>query len=610
MASLSSFLSRRQLSTKVALMTVCALILLSAATLLSARILLVDSAKVQGMERLDTNMRVAWSVLDGLGKDRSVRDGSLHAGQVALNDNIDAVDRITALVGGVATIFQGDVRIATNVKRDDGRRATGTPLAAGPARDAIFGRGESYRGEANILGKPYFTAYDPIRDVDGRVIGVIYVGIPATSFYAHVNSVGWQGLLVTILVTALAAFACLRVATGLFRPLEGVTKSMKSLADGDNRLAIADTDRPDEIGNIARALLIFRDAAVAKEQADHEQKMVVDSLAIGLGRVSAGDLTADIREEFPAGYAAVRTNFNSALASLRDLIGAVGDSAASIRGGSHEIAQASEDLARRTEANAASLEQSSAALVAIDNRLKASADAAVRTVASADQAMVTVGGGRSIATEVVQAMGRVSESARNIDGVIEGMDKIAFQTRVLAMNAAVEAGRAGEAGRGFAVVADLVSALAMRSEEEAKLAREQLTVTQAEIVTAVGAVEKVDGTLAGIAGDVQQVHALLGGMAADNQAQATAISQITVAIGSMNVATQQNAAMVEETSAAARNLTTEVGKLTDQTARFVTKAARPARAVAPLAASGRAPVPTRARPIAASAMAGADWDQF
>jgi methyl-accepting chemotaxis protein len=138
----------------------------------------------------------------------------------------------------------------------------------------------------------------------------------------------------------------------------------------------------------------------------------------------------------------------------------------------------------------------------MDERLRASAVAAATTVERADGAITTVSGGRSVADQAVQAMGRVSESAKGIDSVIEGLDKIAFQTRVLAMNAAVEAGRAGDAGRGFAVVADLVSALAMRAEEEAKRARDQLTVTQSDIVCAVEMVQKVDGALADISGDV------------------------------------------------------------------------------------------------------------
>jgi methyl-accepting chemotaxis protein len=271
-------------------------------------------------------------------------------------------------------------------------------------------------------------------------------------------------------------------------------------------------------------------------------------------------------------HATLKTNFNEAVSQLRGLIGSVITSAEQLRTGSIEIAQASEDLARRTESNAASLEETAAGVGQMDGRLKATASAARDTVTRADQTKVTVASGRSVADEAVQAMGRVSDSAKGIDSVIEGLDKIAFQTRVLAMNAAVEAGRAGEAGRGFAVVADLVSALAMRAEEEAKRARDQLTVTQADVVTAVEAVQKVDGALQNISGDVEQVHSLLATIAADNQAQAGAITEINAAVGSMDQATQQNAAMVEETSAAARNLLAEVNALSEQAGRFTTGA--------------------------------------
>jgi methyl-accepting chemotaxis protein len=191
-------------------------------------------------------------------------------------------------------------------------------------------------------------------------------------------------------------------------------------------------------------------------------------------------------------------------------------------------------------------------------------------------------------------MERVRESATGIDSVIEGLDKIAFQTRVLAMNAAVEAGRAGDAGRGFAVVADLVSSLAMRAEEEAKRARDQLTVTQTDIGAAVQAVRNVDSALADISGDVGEVHTLLGSMATDNQAQSSAISQISVAISAMDQSTQQNAAMVEETSAAARNLTAEVASLAEQAALF--KVHKGSRAAAPGRKTAKAPMERAAPP--------------
>jgi len=443
------------------------------------------------------------------------------------------------------------------------------------------------------------------------------------------NSAGQEGAIATgfmamaiggILLIGLAVLLAVLLTRAISRPVTALTRTMDDLAMGRNDVTVPATGRGDELGAMARAVSVFRDAAIAKQaadtakaHADAEQKMVVATVSTHLSDLSKGDLTVSIETDFPAEYAALKGNFNDAITKLRDLIGAVSESATAIRTGSGEIAQASEDLARRTESNAASLEETAASVTQMDGRLRASATAATRTVERADQAIATVGGGRAVADEAVQAMGRVSDSAKGIDSVIEGLDKIAFQTRVLAMNAAVEAGRAGDAGRGFAVVADLVSALAMRAEEEAKRARDQLTVTQTDIVTAVEAVTKVDGALANISGDVTQVHELLATMAADNQAQSAAITQISVAIGTMDQSTQQNAAMVEETSAAARNLASEVGHLAEQASRFnVGRSAARHRSTPPVQAMAYA---SPVKPMSAArtpVMAGTaeDWNEF
>jgi methyl-accepting chemotaxis protein len=410
-------------------------------------------------------------------------------------------------------------------------------------------------------------------------------------------------------------------------PIKRMTSLMGRLAGGENSIDVPNTDRKDEVGGMAKAVLVFRDAAIAKEKADAaklvadaQQQHVVSELTHGLDSLAKGDLTSEIKSEFAPEYGALKTNFNSALDALRGLIGSVVEGASSIRTGSGEIAQASEDLARRTESNAASLEETSAAISQMDDRLKTTAKAAGNTLTRADQAISTVGDGRALAGQAVTAMGRVSESARGIDDVIEGVDKIAFQTRVLAMNAAVEAGRAGEAGRGFAVVADLVSALAMRAEEEAGRARDQLTATQADIVAAVEMVQKVDGALADISGDVGQVHDLLANIASDNEAQSAAVTQIAVAIGTMDQSTQQNAAMVEETSAAARNLSSEVQLLTEQASSFnIGSGQAPARRPStPAASSIRAKVTSSyvspVKPLPAAAVAALtpsdDWASF
>jgi len=534
------------------------------------------------------------------------------------------VDEIKRLVGGTATIFAGDTRITTNVMKPDGSRAVGTPLAAGPAKDMVLGQGKSYRGTAEILGQPFFTAYDPIKDASGKVVGVLYVGIPRSDVLSAIQSVrssmAITATLITLLVTAVGFMIC----RAMFRPLAQMTNAMEHLSAGDTAVSIPDRRSEDEIGKMARALEHFRVAAIekaaaeAKQRADDiEREKAMSMLGGALERVAGGDLTADVGHDFPDTYAELGGNYNGALSSLRSLIGTVLDSTGTIQTGSAEIAAASEDLARRTEGNAASLEETSAAVAQMNQRLRATADAAGQTVTRADAAIAVVSSGRSTADEAVQAMGRVSESAKGIDSVIEGVDKIAFQTRVLAMNAAVEAGRAGEAGRGFAVVADLVSALAMRSEEEAGRARDQLTATQTDIVAAVEMVQKVDVALSNISGDVGEVHGLLGQMATDNQAQANAISEISLAIGTMDQSTQQNAAMVEEASAAARNLSSEVDALGEQASKFdvgagTVRARKPTQVPArPQKPRGYvSPVKPLASPKPVAAASSDDWATF
>ncbi len=451
----------------------------------------------------------------------------------------------------------------------------------------------------------------------GWVVGSgVYVDDVESAVYGAAVRQGTMALALILAVNALAYFLGLSIT----RPLTAITRRMRALAQDDRDSDIPGLNRGDEIGQMADALEVFREAAVAKDRAeaakaksDAEQQFVVDTVSGKLANLSGGDLTAEIDVDFPQSYSALKSNYNTAVGNLRDLIGALSETAITIRTGASEIAQASEDLARRTEANAASLEETSASLTQMRGRLQNSAEASDRTVGQANAAIEIVGNGRSTADDAVAAMNRVSDSAQGIDGVIEGLDKIAFQTRVLAMNAAVEAGRAGEAGRGFAVVADLVSALAMRAEEEAGRARDQLTATQADIGAAVDAVRNVDGALASISGSVEQVHGLVASMAEDNRAQSDTIAEIATAVGVMDTSTQQNAAMVEQTSAAARTLSGEVDRLAERAAGFRTGAPHAAVAStsrqAPRKPAATATVAALRTPSLVPAAAG-DWASF
>lgn len=607
------------LATKTTILAVGGLLLLAIATFFVADRALTAQAAQTAADRQEVNMRVAWQVLHGLGSDFRVEGDDLYVGNHKLNNWNEPVDTVKRLVGGTATIFRGDMRIATNVTKPDGSRAVGTPLARNAAYATVLEKGQPYRGTADILGKPFFTAYDPIKDASGKTIGILFVGIPESDVMGAIGNARWTLALSAAVISLAVAASAWFGGRAMFGPLVQMTAAMRALAAGKVDVAIPNHVATDEIGAMAEALAHFRTSEIARQQAEARDRdaeaareRAMEVLGQALAKVSGGDLTADIGDDFPADYAKLATHFRSAISSLRELIGAVLEGTSSIRTGSQEIAGASEDLARRTESNAASLEQTAAAITQMNQRIDATASAAGATVQRADQAIGVVGSGRSTADEAVQAMTRVSDSAKGIDSVIEGLDKIAFQTRVLAMNAAVEAGRAGEAGRGFAVVADLVSALAMRAEEEAKRARDQLTVTQSEVEVARGAVERVDHALAAIVDTVGEVHQLLGGMAADNQAQSTAIREISTAIGDMDRATQQNAAMVEQTSAAARQLTEQVARLDAHAATFRTGGTqaplrRPALQAPHSTAISRPP--PRAAP--ASAMAHSDdWASF
>ncbi|GFE74409.1 globin-coupled sensor protein [Novosphingobium sp. TCA1] len=326
-------------------------------------------------------------------------------------------------------------------------------------------------------------------------------------------------------------------------------------------------------GKLSRALMkaamLDMDLSISIyfEEADAERNQAISALDRAMSRLAAGDLVHDI-DDLPAGFLSLKNSYNRSLANLRQTIGSVVKASDAIYGESGAIAQASEDLAQRTESSAANLEEAAATLVRVEERVKATASGAQETLGIAGEALGAVGQGRGVAGDAVQAMHVVHECARGIDAVIEGVDKIAFQTRVLAMNAAVEAGRAGNAGRGFAVVADLVSSLAMRAEEEARKARDGLSTTRSEIDQAVAIVSRVDRSLETIAGEVERVHSLVETMARDNDAQATAISEVSSTVGVMERTTQQNAAMVEQTSAAARTLISDAKVLADQAGRF------------------------------------------
>ncbi|CAG1004474.1 MAG: PAS domain S-box protein [Rhizobiaceae bacterium] len=298
-----------------------------------------------------------------------------------------------------------------------------------------------------------------------------------------------------------------------------------------------------------------------------EQEKVVKALAQGLGQLASGDLTHIIPNEFPREYEALRLDFNATIEALRGAMRAIVEGADAVRSGTGEINRASDDLSKRTEQQAASLEETAAALEELTGTVRKTADGAKKadtTVASTRNDAEKSG---EIVKQAVAAMQQIETSSRQISQIIGVIDEIAFQTNLLALNAGVEAARAGEAGRGFAVVASEVRALAQRSAEAAKEIKTLISTSSEHVDNGVKLVASTGEALIRIVAAFSGISDLVGEMAASAQAQATGIAQINVAINQMDQSTQQNAAMVEQATAASYSLAKEA----DSMAALVTK---------------------------------------
>ncbi len=389
---------------------------------------------------------------------------------------------------------------------------------------------------------------------------------------------------VVALIIALGAVAWLIGA--LSRPVEAMTRAMGRLASGDLNVAIPAVGRRDEIGHMAAAVLTFKQNAeekvrleaeaeiqrVAAEQARiaqaerdaeaaRQQAEVVEGIAAGLDRLSNGQLAFRLNAAFAPEYEKLRADFNAAMAKLQSTMSVIVDRSSAIGASAHEISQASNDLSRRTEQQAAALEETAAALEQITATVIRSAENAVEAGGVVKAARSEAVEGQAVVGRAVVAMGEIERSSNEIGNIIGVIDEIAFQTNLLALNAGVEAARAGDAGRGFAVVASEVRALAQRSAEAAKEIKTLISDSSRQVGEGVQLVGDTGEALKRIGGQIERVTAITGEIVASSQEQSSGLQQVNTAVAQMDQVTQQNAAMVEEATAASHSLAQDAREL-------------------------------------------------
>lgn len=384
------------------------------------------------------------------------------------------------------------------------------------------------------------------------------------------------------------------VLTGIANPITLITNAMRRLAEGDSNSEIPFAGRADEIGSMAGAVEVFRQAAIAnkrmemeaeesrrqgeaervasqqKAEADATERLRIATLGLagGLKRLAAGDLSFQLNEEFAPDFEALRHDFNQSVTQLSAALRAISESITTMGDGTREISSGAGDLSKRTEQQAASLEETAAALEEITANVSNSAKRSVEARSVATEANRSAVKSAEVVSHAEDAMGRIESSAQQISNIIGVIDEIAFQTNLLALNAGVEAARAGEAGKGFAVVAQEVRELAQRSATAAKEIKGLIQNSSKEVESGVKLVRDTGGSLKVIGGFITQINQHMDSIATSANEQSIGLSEVNIAINQMDQTTQQNAAMVEQSTAASASLAEEAQKLRELVSRF------------------------------------------
>src|SRR5215813_4103622 len=473
------------------------------------------------------------------------------------------VDRAVSYTGGNATLFVYDdasnqfIRRTTNVKKENGDRAVGTQLAADHPGQAPLRKGQAYKGPAVLFGKSFMTAYYPVLNPSGKVIGIIYVGIAMAEFENMLK----QAMQTMAVAAGIAALLVMLLTTLIVRritkPLSSVTASLTAIAQGKSELALDCQDRHDEIGEIARTVAVFKNNAQERQRLRNEQA----AAAAAAAEQRKAELLHFV-DDFQTGVGGIIDKVMNSSGEFERIARQLTETARTTAKLSGESASASETASEHVRTAAAASDELSSSIAEITRRVQESNSIAAEAVRQAE------------ATD--QRITELSQAGTRIGDVVKLITSIAEQTNLLALNATIEAARAGDAGRGFAVVAQEVKSLAGQTAKATEEISDQIANMQLATEESVGAIkaigqtiERISGIANSISAAVEQQRGATDNIAQSVRAAASGTADVAVNTGDAAKGAQETGETSSRMFASAQALSGESLRLKSEVEKFL-----------------------------------------